>query len=76
MPYQAAPHVSIKQAEVLEDELEFIKAKLFWLLTMSRSKQEIKSIVAQTAGLLGKRFPKGVIFENRARKAWRQQFLT
>ena len=60
--------------ENLEEKIENIK----WLITPSYMKRanisETINIVRRSAGILGKSFPKGTVFENKARGEWAVNF--
>ncbi|MFH1890877.1 MAG: hypothetical protein ABIJ91_04945 [Candidatus Kuenenbacteria bacterium] len=67
------PTKEIREIEILQDELELIKARLQWLsLPLVRVYKQ--GIVKATAGILGKRFPHGIVFENEARRSWPKHF--
>ena len=71
---RAAPIPSIKalqEVEALEERLQLVK----WTISFSAPQPSAASIrgtqiVLRTAGLLGKRFPSGVRYERRLRRAW------
>jgi hypothetical protein len=60
---------TLRQVEALEERLQAVK----WTITLparSRRDNPRLQIVERTAGLLGKTFPSGVVYERRRRQAW------
>ena len=65
------PVKTLHEAETLEERLQVAK----WTLIIPRPFRRRRltngsRIVSRTAGLLGKRIPSGVIYEQRLRKTW------
>lgn len=58
--------------EMLEEKIEGIK---WWVSVSSSLKKadisEAINLVRKSAGVLGKDFPKGTTFENKARRGWK-----
>lgn len=65
---------ALHDVEALEERLQMVKWDLTPLHpTTSAAPTERDDIVTQTAGLLGKRFPRGVVYVRRLRAAWRKR---
>lgn len=75
MYHYPATTPAARELDTISDELELLKIKLHWLSLPSLRKQPDKSIVARTAGVLGKEFPSGILFENEIRRAWKGRLL-
>lgn len=61
----------LKKMENLEKELLTLKTEM--LLKLRGMANKI-SIVKRTSGILGKKFPSGIKFENSIRKKWDKEF--
>lgn len=59
---------SLLDFERIEDQLQQAKIELSIVIRHNQTKTE--NIVQKTAGILGKKFIKGVDFENQVRKGW------
>jgi hypothetical protein len=58
--------------EALEERLQTVK----WTITAPARRNVIphaSRVVARTAGLLGKRFPPGTLYERRMRRTWAER---
>ena len=64
-----------RQIENLEKELQTIKWYFFQPYTrkIKQVKIPFKGIVQNTAGLFGKNFPKGTVYEKDIRKSWQKR---
>ena len=62
-----------RQIENLEKELQTIKWEFLQPYLRKPMKHPVKGIVQNTAGILGKAFPKGTSYENAARKSWKRR---
>ena len=61
----------LHEVEALEERLQLVKWTLTAPMKSLRTSFHLKSsVVARTAALLGPRFPRGVHFERRLRRAW------
>lgn len=69
---------TVVDLEHLEDQLQVLKWSVLRIgptfRTSSARKNGQRSIVRETAGLLGKTFPRGVAYERRLRKTWTSRF--
>jgi hypothetical protein len=61
----------LKKMKNLEKELLTLKIETFLKLRKMANKT---SIVKRTSGILGKKFPYGVKFENSIREKWNKEF--
>lgn len=66
----------LAELEILEEKIE----KLKWLIPPILSFKEMPipstlGIIKRSAGILGKSFPKGISFENKVRKTWKNNSL-
>ena len=61
----------LEKIDRMETEIQLLKIE-----SVLQWKNAIKdvSIVKETGGILGKKFPKGVSFENSLRKEWKERF--
>ena len=62
---------TLQEVEALEERLQMVK----WTIRLRAPQPRAASargtqIVSRTAGLLGKRFPSGIRYERRLRRAW------
>lgn len=65
---------ALEQIENLEEHFQAIKWSLFTFPFYNKKGHKITGIVKSTMGLLGKKYPKGTIFENRIRSNWEKHF--
>lgn len=63
--------IILNKMKSLEKELSLLKIEAFLNLRKMANKT---SIVERTSGILGKKFPKGVKYENLLRKDWNRRF--
>jgi cobalamin biosynthesis Co2+ chelatase CbiK len=63
--------ILLKKMKNLEKELLNLKIETFLKLKKMANKT---SIVKRTSGILGKKFPSGIKFENSIREKWRKEF--
>ena len=64
---------TLMNLEHLEEQLQMLKwsvLRIGPIRSRSARKNGQRSVVRETAGLLGKTFPRGVIYERRLRKTW------
>ena len=62
-----------RQIENLEKELQTIKWEFLQPYLRKPIKHSVKGIVQNTAGILGKTFPKGTSYEKASRKSWNRR---
>ena len=65
---------ALEQIENLEEHLQAIKWSLFTFPLYNKRGQKITGVVKSTTGLLGKKYSKGIIIENRIRSNWKKHF--
>lgn len=64
------------ELEVLEEKIENLKWLIPPISFLKRtSVSSAISFIRKTAGILSKDFPKGAIFENNSRRAWKLNFV-
>ena len=68
---------TLQQAQALEERLQLVKWTVLLppirFARLKMKKYPHDGIVSQTAGLLGKRFPRGVTYERRMRQQWEER---
>ena len=60
----------LNKLEKIEKEIQIIK----WEILKFLIKQKKKSVVKETAGILGRSFPSGVKYQRKIRESWNQRF--
>ena len=64
---------ALQEVEALEEQLQAVKWTLSAPAMRLHEASRIAGIVSRTAGLLGKRVPRGVLYEKRLRRRWRSR---
>ena len=63
---------NMHDVEALEERLQIVK----WTITAPKGRRttpQASRVIARTAGILGKRFPPGTLYERRLRRTWAER---